>query len=1135
MREQKRMQNPIIKRLCLLLLLVANCARAAEPIFTVTDEFVQYIESATNPESFGLGKDGRFRPYSTPVGRCIGYRQAVWDESLYAQGCAKADAVKRLREDLQRTLEQVKSFMATNTPPRAFGSLSPESQEILVDFASSEGVSALKPELVATVADRDWQRLLDGMLYVRKFGSSLDNIRNRAFAQRWIETGRLAVVPQAVTAVLTNAVYRLELKPGGAAQVVTANSPPRLFRPRFTVLASDRDPQLMLRWGEWDDPAEKQLYNVLSWSTGTVAAKAAKPAKAKHVEDGFDPASDQAKADDRTMDAFKSAPATVLDSAQARQLADRIEWSFAELADFTLRATLELPAGRAEPLLRIEFIPKASKWFSVAYTGAPEVEPAAMDEIWQPMIWQEKRFPNQAFLTESGRCTLPATLVANGGAVCGVVADPSELPFMPMPTVANSRFGVAVRNAEGKAQSTLFAPIMGGAGSQMKAGEPFAFKLRLVVFPGRITDAYEALARGLYGFRDYRRNDGLGSLNRTLERTVEYAMSKWARFNDDLRGCCYETDVPGAVKNVSALHPLSLAIVTDDARIFERQARPIMEFLMSREKFLFVTDPKIKGQNASSKLEGPCAPVSELTALYAYSGRRTDVFLKSAQELYGKTRTLNLDAAVRGDIWQNALALYRATVDKAWRARAQAGADAYLKRRLATPQSDFKDEASRGMFFWTSYAPNWMELYELFSETGERRYLDAAREGARRFSEFVWMCPVIPEGAVAVNEGGLAPFYRKGPKFPPYHVPEETVPAWRVSELGLTPESSGTCKGHRAVLLATHAPWMLRLAQQTGDAFLHDVARSAIVGRYTSFPGYHMNTARTTVYEKPEFAERSTEQLNTTTSLHYNHIWPHIAMLLDYLMADAAYRSKGAIEFPSQYAEGYAYLQERVYGCAAGAFYGDRDVMPWMPKGLLTFDSPEINYVAARGHGTLYLALMNQSFEKLSATVRLDQSLVPMVASKKYAARLWQENSLVKTVALDPARMEVEIAPQGITALAIEGLAPNSRFQQKMGGDSPAWKKDVATLEMGGTHALVLNFGAGLKSAYVYLQADAEQLKRATLRYRTGGAWQQATDERFPFEFTVPLAPDDKRFEFLIEGVRPTGETVTSGTGTLEQ
>ena len=1108
--------------------------RAAEPAFTITDEFVRYIESATNPEAFGLGKDGRFRPYSTPLGRRIGYRQAVWDEALYTQGCSKADAEKRLREELQRTLAQVKEFVATNQPAYVFDRLSPDRQEILVDIASSEGVAGLKPELLAAVAGRDWQRLLDGMLYIRKFGSTLDNIHNRAFAQRWIESGRLVSAKPTPAGLMTNALYRVTLGVNGGVCVMSGSSQPREFRPRFTVFATERDPQLTLRWGDWGDPVEKHLYNVLTWSTGAAGKVELKAKKAKHVEDGFDPASDQAKDRDRTMDAFKAAPAVTLDAVSTRTSEGRIEWLFAEQPDFTLRAAIELPAGQAEPLLRFEFTPKTAKWFSVAYTGAPEVEPAAMDEMWQPMIWQEKRFPNQAFLTESGRCTLPATLVANGGAVCGVVADPSELPFMPMPKVANSLFGVAVRNAAGQAQSTLFAPIMGGVGSQMKAGEPFAFKLRLVVLPGRIVDAYEALGRGLYCFRDQRRNDGLGSLNRTLERTVDYAMSKWARFNDDLRGCTYETDVPGAVKNVSALHPLSIAIITDDAQVFERQARPIMEYLMSREKFLFVTDPKIKGQNASAKLEGPCAPVSELTALYAYSGRRTGVFLTSAETLFGKTRTLNLDAAVRGDIWQNALALFRATGDKAWLARAQEGADAYLKQRLATPQSDFKDDASRGMFFWTSYAPNWMELYELFSETGERRYLDASHEGARRFSQFVWMCPVIPEGDVRVNEGGLAPFYRTGPKFPPYKIAEESVPAWRVSELGLTPESSGTCKGHRAVLLATHAPWMLRLAQQTGDTFLHDIARSAIVGRYTSFPGYHMNTARTTVYEKPDFAERSTEQLNTTTSLHYNHIWPHIAMLMDYLMADAAYRSKGAIEFPSQYAEGYAYLQERVYGHAAGVFYGERDVMPWMPKGLLTFDSPEINYVAARGRDTLYLALMNQSFEKLSTTVRLDAALASFDSSRKYTARVWRENKPEKTVALDLSRMDVEIAPQGITAFAIEGLALVPKFQQKMGGNSAAWKKDAATLELGGTHAMVLNFGTGLKSAYVYLQADASQLKRATLHYRIGGTWQQATDERFPFEFTVPLAQEDKRFEFRIEGVKPDGETVNSEVGILE-
>jgi hypothetical protein len=221
-----------------------------------------------------------------------------------------------------------------------------------------------------------------------------------------------------------------------------------------------------------------------------------------------------------------------------------------------------------------------------------------------------------------------------------------------MPTPANSRFGVAVRNVAGEAQPTLFAPILGGVGSRMMGGEGFEFKLCLVVRPGKICDAYEALARGLYGFHNYCRNNSLGSLNRTLERTVEYAINPWARFNEHLRGCAYDTDVPGSVKNVSPLHPLSLALVTDDERLYTQRARPMIEYGMSREKFLFTVNPEVKGQGASALLKDPNLPVSELAALYEMSGKRSPFLLQAAKQLCGKTRTLNLDAAAAGTTYQ---------------------------------------------------------------------------------------------------------------------------------------------------------------------------------------------------------------------------------------------------------------------------------------------------------------------------------------------------------------------------------------------------------------------------------------------------------------------------------------------------
>jgi hypothetical protein len=948
-----------------------------------------------------------------------------------------------------------------------------------------------------------------------------------------LATGWLAPLARSAEPKLTNATYSLAVAADGVLDVSSRGVPARRFEPRVLVLYSARDPDLALRWGQFGESKLEGMYNVWTWAAGGKAAGGAKAAPAPgHDEDGFDPQTDRA-AGDRIDDCYRAAPAARVVAARARTEGNRVSWEFPPHPGFELRATVELPAGAAEPLLTLHFTPKRDGWYSVAYTGAPAPDLMEVDELWQPLIWLEKRFPNRPYLTDAARCPLPATLVAYGGATVGVVADPAELPFQPLPTGKNARFGVAVRDADGKARPAVFAPMLGGAGSKMTAGAPFTFRLRLVARPGGCSAAYEHLARGLYGFRDYRRNDGLGSLNQTLANMIDYALGPFARFNDDLRGSAYETDVPGAVKNVSALHPLGIALMTDDPAVFERRARPMIEYALSREKFLFTTDPKITGQSASSKLAGPGVPLSELTALYLMSQRRGGALLEVARELYGRTRVLNLDAPVRGDTWANALALYRATGDKAWLAKAIAGADRYLADRVNRKATDFSDPDSRGMFFWPSFVPNWVELFELYEETRERRFLDAAAAGARAYCQFVYLCPTVPDGDVLVNEGGQAPLYRTGPKFEPIRLPEERVPAWRVSEIGLTCESAPTSKGHRGVFLACYAPWMLRLARHTSDAFLHDVARSAVVGRYTTFPGYHINTARTTAYEKPDFPLRDLKQLNSTTSLHYNHIWPQIAMIADYLVADAAFKSGGAIDFPGHYAEGYAYVQTKVYGDRLGRFYDDLGVWLWMPKALLACDSPELNYVAARGSDRLYVALTNQAHEPVTAVVALNPAVVPVDPARSYSCRVWVQNRPADPVKLAGGKVVVSIPARGIVALAVDGVRVQPRFQADFLTPSPGWKADHARLAIGKTHATVLPFGPGHTSAYVFLRANGDEFQRVALRYRIDGRPGALTDAAYPFEFTVPLPADARAFEFEVEGETPDGRSVRSEAGVL--
>src|SRR3546814_4316848 len=91
--------------------------------------------------------------------------------------------------------------------------------------------------------------------------------------------------------------------------------------------------------------------------------------------------------------------------------------------------------------------------YSVGYTGAPASDIKSVEEIWQPLIWQEKRFPDRPYLTLAFRSPLPTALVTNKGNTIGVLAKSSEFPFDPLPMLDNSSFGISVRNNNGESNT----------------------------------------------------------------------------------------------------------------------------------------------------------------------------------------------------------------------------------------------------------------------------------------------------------------------------------------------------------------------------------------------------------------------------------------------------------------------------------------------------------------------------------------------------------------------------------------------------------------------------------------------------------------------------------------------------------
>ena len=504
-----------------------------------------------------------------------------------------------------------------------------------------------------------------------------------------------------------------------------------MYQPHFTVIRAETDPKLGLS-GFASTPGES-LEGV-------------------NVENYPLPRWRAANGNGMTDIVYEAGSVTEIRATDSRALDDGgMAWTFESNPHFTLEAEVR-PVSGEPPRISWKFTARTPGWYTVGYTGGPASDPATVDGFLQPLIWQEKRFPRAPLLSAESMGGLPLTLVTRDGVTHGLSVDPRESPYR-LPTIANARFGVMLRNPKGEAQPSAFAPLLGQTDSRFEAGQSATFSVRPLLVSGDWYQAFTEVARSLFGFADTRQNAGQ-SLNATIDTMTEFAMDDaHSGWDADLRGFDYNTDVKGTVKVVSALHPLAASLVQDDPEIYRLRALPITEFLMSRTKYLYNALPDEAGQNAARDMKGPAAEVSELAELYQMSREQSPVFRHYALQLAGKPRQLNLLMVSDGATFWDKLALYRLTGDKATLAEARSLADAYIKTRIDTPQRDFSDvHLDRGGQFWSDFAPRFVELFELWQETKEPRYLNAALTGARSVRE---LCLVLPDDAEGGDHGWL--------------------------------------------------------------------------------------------------------------------------------------------------------------------------------------------------------------------------------------------------------------------------------------------------------------------------------------------------------------------------------------------
>lgn len=194
-------------------MVLSLCATCLAAEFQIQESFVQHLKNSTNPTAvdkskqviacnFGLrpvssstNAPSNYFPYSTPEGRRIGFGLPVLNISEFFSGITPQEADLRLRNAITNAADALKTYIPVRYPGRFFDAgLELSGQEILVDFALSEGIENIPESLVEALYDgniqaADWQeKIATQYLYIRKRDGLIQVLRNRAFAYRFSGT-----------------------------------------------------------------------------------------------------------------------------------------------------------------------------------------------------------------------------------------------------------------------------------------------------------------------------------------------------------------------------------------------------------------------------------------------------------------------------------------------------------------------------------------------------------------------------------------------------------------------------------------------------------------------------------------------------------------------------------------------------------------------------------------------------------------------------------------------------------------------------------------------------------------------------------------------------------------------------------
>ena len=775
-----------------------------------------------------------------------------------------------------------------------------------------------------------------------------------------------------------------------------------------------------------------------------------------------------------------------------------VRWSLDPDDPFSLRVQARLTATV-----------KAS--YSLGFSALGGTDRKQITAVQLPPLYQFQRLPATADMLPNTLTPHPLALVqlpwpTNGAPLCvAVTADPADLPFV-WPNATNAVCGFALLNSQAKVQPTFFSPVLGSPHSRLAAGETRVVNWRVMTRIADWKDTLEACCQNVMKVTDYREPVNASLTEAALNMTDLMLNDEAGGWSDELKGF-YDIESATMGKQAAPLALLSAALLSRNEAFWAKRALPTFEFVLSRRKADIIQSGinqggvRRKGQiSIPGQFYGTTCWEGLLRLTAGLNPWLTEFALPNGS--FRHAGDYNASAP-----WTEMLAANRLSPSAMPLGKVTADAKDWVARAVYARQTS---PVTFEAFYNIHFYPYWWDLIDLYETTRDKRFLDAAEEGAFHTVAGLWSHPRIPAGDVSVHPGGSQVTYhplwhkndalfRLGWPRQPNDTPEHAVPAWQVSPVGLGLEQPSTYTAFPGamnnIMQSTWAPHLLRVFRYTDREIFRTFARNSVIGRFANYPGYYLTCFTDRVHD-PRYPYTGPD----ITSIYYHHIPVHYAFTVDYLLADADVRSGGQVAFPWVKQKNYAWFNNRVYTAEPGTVYGDKEAVLWLERGVVTTDDPKTDWLAARSPERFWVMLMNQTHAERMVTVTLNRAKIGLTggAGTRFTGnadplRAAAAASPEIAPALKGDQLTVTVAPLSMVTLGYPAAA-----QQAFPASQPLTNvhrvSDAGPF--GEAHAFTIRSPWGKDAVYAVLTADP--IPGAKVLFTCGDVTQQR--DRFPYE-----------------------------------